>query len=75
MSEVLKDDAARTDVGLIISTLSLVAEGFETSRPRCGGCLDLEAVRVDTAGPFPVLQGVGYVIPIGHGRHFGIKLP
>jgi len=59
---------------LIISILNLFAEAFETSRPRCGGGLDLEVVRVETAGPFPVLQGVVYVIPIGHGRLSGIKV-
>jgi hypothetical protein len=59
---------------LIISILSLITEAFEMSHPRCGGCLDIEVARVEMAGPFPVLQGVGYGIPIGHGRLFGIEV-
>lgn len=59
---------------MITSILDFISEGFETFRPLYKGCLDLEVVRVEMAGPFPVLQGVGYVIPVGHGRLSRIKV-
>ena len=66
-SWVTQDASARTKVATIKGMLSSGTEGLEASQPRCGSCLDLEGVRVETTRPFPTLQGVGHVIPIRHG--------
>jgi hypothetical protein len=59
---------ARTEVATIIGILGFGTEGPKASRPCRGRCLDLSVVRVEMAGPFPVLQVVWDAIPAGHGR-------
>ena len=59
---------ALTEVATIIGILSFGTEGPKTSCPCCGRCLDLRVVRVEMAGPFPVLQVIWDAIPGGHGR-------
>ena len=63
----MQDALACTEVATIKGILSFGTEGLETPKPCCGGCVDLEVVRVDAAGPFPTLQGVRYVVLVGHG--------
>ena len=71
---LVQDASIRTDLTTIVSILSPRTESLKTFQPRRGVRFDLSVVRVETAGPFPALHGVGYVVPIGHGRLLEIKV-
>jgi hypothetical protein len=60
--------AAHTKLTTIIGILSFGTESTKASCPCCGLFLDLKVVGIETPGPFPVLQGVWYVVSDGHGR-------